>query len=83
MKAIIKIFTMALFVTMLQCGSNAFGQNPPPPPPGGGQGGSGNVPGGGSPIGSGIAMMLLLGAAYAGKKLLQLNQDEQIKNQTK
>nr|NQU90078.1 hypothetical protein [Bacteroidota bacterium] len=40
---------------------------PPPPPPG--HGSMGNVPGDGAPIGSGITFLLLLGAAYGGKKV--------------
>lgn len=43
-------------------------QVPPPPPSGHGSGG--NQPaGGGAPIGSGIAILLSLGAAYGGKKV--------------
>jgi len=41
--------------------------NPPPPPPG--HSTTGNVPGGGAPIGSGVAILLALGAAYGGKKV--------------
>ncbi|MBE0636945.1 MAG: hypothetical protein IH598_00320 [Bacteroidales bacterium] len=77
MKTILKFVTIAVFFMMLHCGLDAFGQNPPPPPPGGGgAGGAGNVPGGGTPIGSGITIMLLLGAAYGSNKLLQLNKNE-------
>lgn len=43
------------------------GQNPPPPPPPG-HGESGNVPGGGTPVGSGLLIMLGLGGAYGGYK---------------
>lgn len=46
-------------------------QNPPPPPPGHGM--SGNVPGGGAPIAGGIGILLLLGAAYGGKKIYDIN----------
>ncbi len=43
----------------------------PPPPPAGGHGQTGNQPnnGGGAPIGSGLAILLALGAGYGGKKL--------------
>lgn len=41
----------------------------PPPPPGEGHGQTGNQEGGGAPIGSGIAILLSLGAAYGGKKM--------------
>jgi hypothetical protein len=56
-----------------------FAQDSPPPPPAGGQSGDGNVPGGGAPIGSGLTIMLILGAAYGSKKLLNWNSEE-IKN---
>lgn len=71
----LKFVTIAVFFTVLHCGLDAFGQNPPPPPPGG-HGGTGNVPGGGAPIGSGISVMLLLGAAYGSRKLLQIAKNE-------
>lgn len=42
----------------------------PPPPPGGGHGQGGNqTPGGSAPVGSGLVMLLALGAAYGGKKI--------------
>ena len=82
MNTITKFFTIALLFTILHCGFSSYGQDPPPPPSGGGQGGSGNVPGGGAPIGSGITMILLLGAAYGSRKLLQINKNENNKNQT-
>jgi hypothetical protein len=53
----------------------AFAQVPPPPP-GGGHGGTGNQEGGGAPIGSGIGILLVLGAAYGGKKLYKAIHDE-------
>jgi len=45
---------------------------PPPPPPGGGHGLGGNQgagPSSGAPIGGGLEIFLLLGAAYAGRKV--------------
>ncbi|MCK9447606.1 MAG: hypothetical protein M0Q41_01385 [Bacteroidales bacterium] len=45
-------------------------QGPPPPPPNHGQ--SGNQPaGGGAPIGSGLGILMILGAAYGGAKIYQ------------
>ena len=41
----------------------------PPPPPSGGHGQSGNQPGGDAPIGSGLFILIGLGAAYGGKQL--------------
>ena len=50
-------------------------QVPPPPPSGHGSGG--NQPaGGGAPIGSGIAILLSLGAAYGGKKVYDFRKKE-------
>jgi len=42
----------------------------PPQPPGNGHGQTGNQPpGGGAPIGGGLAILLSLGAAYGGRKV--------------
>lgn len=70
MKAI-KILIIAMFVTIGI--STLTAQNPPPPPPDNFNG-SGNVPGGGTPIGSGIGILLALGVAYGGKKLYVFKQ---------
>ena len=51
-----------------------FAQNPPPPPPG--HGSTGNQQGGNAPIGSGLFILIGLGAAYGGKKIYDLKQDE-------
>ncbi len=53
---------------------NGFTQ--PPPPPSGGHGQSGNQSGGGAPVGSGLVILLGLGAAYGGKKVLDLNSNK-------
>ncbi len=47
---------------------NGNGDPPPPPPEERGQNGN-QPPGGGAPIGSGVAILLALGAAYGGKKV--------------
>jgi hypothetical protein len=45
----------------------------PPHPNGGNAPGSGNVPvGGGTPIDGGFSIMLVMGAAYASRKIFQL-----------
>ena len=68
MKAIFKILTIAVFFLMFNVVANA--QAPPPPEGSGGQSGSGNVPGGGgAPIGSGLVVLLALGAGYGAKKV--------------
>ncbi len=58
------LFTIALTLSV----SNGFTQ-PPPPPTGAGHGASGNQTGGNAPLGSGLFILLGLGAAYGGKKL--------------
>lgn len=62
-------FFIAIFCFLI---SNAIAQGPPPPPSGG-HGQSDNQPGGGAPVGSGLVILLGLGAAYGGKKVLDLN----------
>ena len=49
----------------------------PPPPPENGHGSFGNQPanGGNAPIGSGIAILLSMGAAWGGKKVYQAFKD--------
>lgn len=57
----------------------ALSQAPPPPPNGGASPGGGNIPlnGGGAPIGSGIGILLSLGAAYGGKKVFNILQKQE------
>ena len=64
-KYILKISFIFLFLMMVL---NGFTQ-PPPPPSGAGHGASGNQTGGSAPIGSGLVVLLSLGAAYGGKKV--------------
>ncbi len=47
-----------------------------PEPPDHGQGTNQPPPGGGAPIGSGLFILLGLGAAYGGKKLYDMNKEE-------
>ncbi len=68
MKTNIKIIAIVLLIAVATfVSSNAKADAPPPPPPDHGE--TGNVPGGGAPIGSGLFILLGLGAAYGGKKL--------------
>jgi hypothetical protein len=61
------IIKSLIFCGLFILSAGAFAQAPPPPP---GEHGSGtNESGGGAPIGSGIAILLSLGAAYGGKKM--------------
>ena len=65
MKTLIK--TIAIPITIILLTINvSLAQDPPPPP---GHGTSGNVSGGGAPIGSGLLVLIALGAAYGGKKV--------------
>ncbi len=57
---IVSLIISALFI-------NSPIQAQPDPP--GGHGQSGDAPGGGAPIGSGIALLMLMSAAYVGKKV--------------
>ncbi len=67
-KHIVKTLTLIAF-TLLSVG--AFAQVPPPPPSGHGSGGNQPASGGGAPVGSGIGILMALGAAYGGKKVYQ------------
>ncbi len=76
MKKLIKTLVISsvfvLFGTL-----QGFGQAvPPPPPSGAGHGASGNQNGGSAPLGGGLFILLGLGAAYGGKKLYRLFDDE-------
>ena len=68
MKNIIKTLALSLIITVATLiTATVKADEPPPPPPS--DGSSGNVPGGGAPIGSGLFILLGLGAAYGGKKI--------------
>ncbi|MBW6492257.1 MAG: hypothetical protein K0B15_13815 [Lentimicrobium sp.] len=70
MKKFVKLLPVFLLSALLFLSSaQLFAQGPPPPPPGG-HALDGNQPqsGGTAPIGSGMAILLVMGAAYAGKK---------------
>ena len=67
MKTKLKILTITLLIAITTfITSNAKAAGPPPPPPN--HGTRGSVPGGGAPIGSGLFILLGLGAAYGGVK---------------
>ena len=72
MKNIAKLAKITLILTLFMGWNLAAMAQGPPPPPDGGHGQGGNQPaGGGAPIGSGIAILLSLGAAWGGKKVYQ------------
>ena len=62
-----KISLILATVLGLTISSATFAQAPPPPPPAHGE--TGNQNGGNAPIGSGLFILIGLGAAYGGKKL--------------
>ena len=80
MKNIAKHTKVTLILTLFMgWGLLAMAQGPPPPP-GGGHGQNTNQPagpGGGAPIGSGIAILLSLGAAWGGRKVYQAYKKEE------
>lgn len=67
----VKLLLVLILLMTLNC--SIYGQSVPPPPPDGGHGATGNQApgdeGGTAPVGSGVAILIGLGAAYAGKKV--------------
>jgi hypothetical protein len=66
-KYITTSISLFLLLMLLSVVTPTFAASPPPPPPPG-HGTSGNVPGGGAPVGEGLAFLIALGAAYGYKK---------------
>jgi len=65
------LYNKIAFIAIIIIGAQSLSAQVPPPPPSGGHGQSGNSSpsGGGAPIGSGVGILLALGAAYGGKKI--------------
>jgi len=81
MKKLIKQLSIVLlFAALMLSATPLLAQGPPPPPPDG-HGATGNQPptGGNAPIGSGLAILLAMGAAYAGKKAYEVKSEKLIK----
>ncbi len=77
MKKMLKaVLLIGLFLFLLISSSRLMAQGAPPPPPADGHGVTGNQAptGGDAPIGGGLAILLLMGAAYAGKKMYNLQE---------
>lgn len=71
-----QFFKTILAIAFVVCSSVMLAQGPPNPP-GVGHGGTGDQPaGGGAPIGSGIGILLALGATYGAAKFYQTRKDE-------
>jgi len=62
-----KIILLTVFVAISSIA--LISQTPPPPPDNPSNNGNGPVGGGGAPIGSGIELLLLMGAGYGIKKV--------------
>jgi len=66
-KAIFNLIITGLFITLPVIIASASAPPPPPPPD---DPGTGEQPiGGGAPIGSGLIMLISMGAAYGAKKV--------------
>jgi hypothetical protein len=66
-KAISNLILIGLLIIVPVIISSASAPPPPPPPPGGP--GTGTPIGGTAPIGSGLVMLLSMGAAYGAKRV--------------
>jgi hypothetical protein len=66
-KAIFNLIITGLFITLPVIIASASA--PPPPPPGGPDTGNDQPIGGAAPIGSGLIMLVSMGAAYGAKKV--------------
>lgn len=75
MKKIIKIYLVAilLFIGLSQSG---FIYSQVPDPPSGHGSSSNQSQGGGAPIGSGLFILIALGAAYGGKKMYAIRKEK-------
>ena len=78
MKNIAKLAKITLILTLFMGWGMVAMAQAPPPPPGGGHGSPNNQgPGGGAPIGGGIAILLSMGAAWGGRKVYQAYQNKE------
>ncbi len=66
-KAILNLIITGLFIALPVIIASASA--PPPPPPPGGPGSDAPIGGGMAPIGSGLVMLISMGAAYGAKKV--------------
>jgi len=67
-KVFINLIITGLFLVVPVIIASASAPPPPPDPPGG-SGGSTPIGGGAAPIGSGIVLLISMGAAYGAKKI--------------
>jgi len=71
------IIKLTGIMVMVLLSFGLFAQNPPHPNGGSGPTGGNTPVGGGAPIDGGLTIMMLLGAAYGGKKLYRLVKNEE------
>ena len=77
MKNSLKIFAISLLICVAALiTTNVQADEPPPPPPGHGSTGN-QTPGGGAPIGSGLVILLSLGAGYGAKKFYNYRKNKE------
>ncbi len=68
-----KLYKPLLILLFTFATATMFSQAPPPPPPDHGE--TGNQNGGNAPIGSGLVILLGLGAAYGARKVYHMNKE--------
>jgi len=75
-----KSLKIILTLAIIAMSAGLYAQTPPPPNNDNGVPTPGNnTPvGGGAPIGSGIVLLMALGAAYGGKKVFQMNKKNKV-----
>ncbi len=73
----VKYLLIGLIISICSVSLNAQSGGPPPPPGGHGSGNDFNSPGGGAPIGSGVGILLVLGAAYGGRKIYKFMKERE------
>lgn len=71
-KVIRNIFVLTLLICFTLVTTTIFADLPPDPGTGGP--GNGDIPVGGSPIGGGLIILIMLGAAYGSKKFLEIRE---------
>jgi hypothetical protein len=69
-----------LSVLLMLGGLNGFSQDPPPPPANHGQT-TNQQSGGSAPLGSGIALLLAMGAAYGARKVYTFSKNKREKEE--
>lgn len=76
MKTVLKVVLLAFFLPGGIFSDRVYADPPggPPPPPGGGHGSGNNAPPAGAPIDGGLGILVLLGTAFGGLKIIRSGQ---------